>query len=411
MRRAFVVVALLAGTAFVFVTPPFQVPDEVGHYWRAVGIAEGQIGGPDVRLPRSAQTLVYTLWVETAGRPAVKFDRARLWRASAIAYDDRDRVTLRAIAPYTIVPSLPQAAACLIGRIFRIRPLVTFYLGRLLNLGAFVALVAAAMTIAPEAAFVFAAAGLLPMSLFLAGSFSPDAATIGATFVLIALVLRPASERAVAAGAFLAALCKPPYFLAALLGARTRRRTAILVVSIVAGASISFAVASHAFRPRSNVPVDPRAQLHFIAADPLRYAAVTARDFEAHGREYGEEMIGVLGWLDVRLPGFVVLLAALLLIATAVTSGLTATVRMRIGAVAIVIACAGAISLSQYLTWTPAGADFVGGIQGRYFLPILPLLLIAIGARWRPLPPWTIVIAFLIINFIAINAVVLRYGS
>jgi uncharacterized membrane protein len=34
-----------------------------------------------------------------------------------------------------------------------------------------------------------------------------------------------------------------------------------------------------------------------------------------------------------------------------------------------------AIAGALYLVWTPVGASQVGGIQGRYFIPILPLLI------------------------------------
>ena len=33
----------------------------------------------------------------------------------------------------------------------------------------------------------------------------------------------------------------------------------------------------------------------------------------------------------------------------------------------------------MYLTGTPLGADYIQGTQGRYFLPILPLILIALS--------------------------------
>ena len=410
MRRAFVVAALLIGTAFVFVTPPFQVPDEVGHYWRAVAIAEGQIAGSAVRLPKSSQMLVYLLWVQTAGQPEVRFDRARLRRAWALPYDDSTRVPLRCVGWYTVVPSLPQAAACLIGRVFRLRPLITFYLGRLFNLAAFVALVALAMTLAPAAEYLLAAAALLPMAMFMAASFSPDVTTIAMTFVLIALAPRPRSDGAFGVATFLTALCKPPYFLVALLGARTRRRLAIALIAMVAGAAITFLAGRGAFVTRTDVRIDERAQLRLVAAHPLHYAAVTAGDFVHRGREYGEEMIGVLGWLDVRLPGIVVLLAAGVLIAVALTSGVREGARVRIAALAIAVACALAISFPLYLTWTAVGADFVVGIQGRYFLPLVPLLLIAIGARMRPLPPWAVAGVFAVIDGVALVAVWSRYA-
>jgi uncharacterized membrane protein len=410
MRRAFVITALIVGTAFVFVTPPFQVPDEVGHYWRAVAIADGQLAGSAVRLPKCVQTLVYVLWVQTAGQPDVRFDRTRLRTAWTIPYDDSTLVPLNCVGWYTIVPSLPQATACLIGRIFRLRPLITFYLGRLFNLAAFVALVALAMTLAPEAECLFAAAALLPMSMFMAASFSPDVMTIAMTFVLTALALRPRSDGAFGAATLLTALCKPPYFLVAFLGARTRRRLAIALLAMAAGASITFLAGRGAFRTRTDVRIDERAQLRLVVSHPLHYAAVTAGDFVHRGREYGEEIIGVLGWLDVRLPGAVMLFATIAVIAIALTSGTRADARVRVAALAILAVCVLAISFSLYLTWSAVGAGEVAGIQGRYFLPLLPLLLIAIGIRPHPLPPWVVAAAFLVIDVVALYAVWSRYS-
>ena len=36
------------------------------------------------------------------------------------------------------------------------------------------------------------------------------------------------------------------------------------------------------------------------------------------------------------------------------------------------------IYLSQYLTWSRVGAELVDGPQGRYFLPLLPVLALAL---------------------------------
>ena len=33
------------------------------------------------------------------------------------------------------------------------------------------------------------------------------------------------------------------------------------------------------------------------------------------------------------------------------------------------------IFVALYLTWTPVGMDRIDGIQGRYFIPLLPILL------------------------------------
>jgi hypothetical protein len=69
----------------------------------------------------------------------------------------------------------------------------------------------------------------------------------------------------------------------------------------------------------------------------------------------------------------------LLLLAAALTGGdpaLALAAWQRRLAVAITGAVLLLLSLSQYVTWTPLGAGFVDGLQGRYFLPVAPVAAI-----------------------------------
>ena len=52
----------------------------------------------------------------------------------------------------------------------------------------------------------------------------------------------------------------------------------------------------------------------------------------------------------------------------------------RLGLFAIAAACAGAVVLAS-LTWTPANYLTIFGIQGRYLLPVLPLIMLALRGR------------------------------
>lgn len=45
----------------------------------------------------------------------------------------------------------------------------------------------------------------------------------------------------------------------------------------------------------------------------------------------------------------------------------------------IILAIMGLIFTSLYIQWTPANWSVIAGVQGRYFLPILPLLSLIIG--------------------------------
>jgi len=66
------------------------------------------------------------------------------------------------------------------------------------------------------------------------------------------------------------------------------------------------------------------------------------------------------------------------------------------------------VELSQYLFWTPVGADFLEGVQGRYWIPILPMALIVISRpsaapRWLPYAVAAVSIAANIAAFVALQ--------
>jgi uncharacterized membrane protein len=389
--RISLAVALLFGAAFALLTPPFQVPDEVGHYYRACAIAHGGFWPPVLN---------------GHGYTAVPIGSREL-----VSDHDVPFVPELAYVKYPIVfsplPFLPQALGCAIGDALHLRPLVTFYLARLMNLVCALAMVLLAARIA--APWLVIAPALLPMSLFLFGSLSPDALTIAMTFLATTLALA-GSPWVIAAAAALA-LCKPGYLLVPLLVFATRRRIgatigATVVAVIAAGAFVStlFIKTKWAFlRPG----VDDRAQLRFALHHPNRAGSALAADLVRHGVDRLEQLVGRLGLLTIPIPTISVVLALALLVAVALFAAPRVSTSQRVLAAIIAVATIGAVELSQYISWTAVGAKEVEGVQGRYFIPIVPLLLLAISrpnerARW---PASVVPVVMTFVNATALWAV------
>lgn len=82
---------------------------------------------------------------------------------------------------------------------------------------------------------------------------------------------------------------------------------------------------------------------------------------------------------------------------------------------AIVLATLVLISASQYAVWTPLGARFVEGIQGRYFIPVAPFAVWALHGPWLAgkIPAGRLrlaVAAFAILGFaFSVRAILARY--
>jgi uncharacterized membrane protein len=105
--------------------------------------------------------------------------------------------------------------------------------------------------------------------------------------------------------------------------------------------------------------------------------------------DYGRTLVGVLGHLNIPLPGALYLIYPLALVAAALSDprdpGELSPPR-RIALVGIFLACAGCVFTMAYLGWNPLGAETISGVQGRYFVPVLPLLLLALPAAGTRLP-------------------------
>lgn len=95
---------------------------------------------------------------------------------------------------------------------------------------------------------------------------------------------------------------------------------------------------------------------------------------------YWIRMMGAsLGWFTIQVPLFLIFLfLPLFLIAILPDEGgVGLSVKMRAllfvtGVLGIGMTCAGVL-----LDWTPYGTKSIAGIQGRYFIPYLPLFLLA----------------------------------
>lgn len=419
--------ALVAGLSFVAVNAPFQVPDEVGHYWRAAAIAEGAFaprGGaasPSAHVPRGVKEIVAATWVDTAGKVDGTVGLERLRRARAIELQRADPVLVKFPAFYTPVPYLPQATAFWAGSRLNAKPLTTFYAGRVANLVVMIALICAAMVLAPKAAWMFAAAGALPMTLHLAGSLSPDAFTLGAASVALALAVTtirfaPARYVAAAAGfALLLALCKPVYFLLPLIAiwngnAKGRKvaAAAVLSIAIFAGVVLSgFAASRATFNMRGAVDVDSSRQLASLATAPLRFARAVTGDYAVNHARYRHELVGRLGWLDVGLPAPLSNLAQLAFLLAAVTAARVVSGPQRGVALLAILGTLLLIATSQYLVWTAVGATTIEGIQGRYFIPLVAVAAVVLqGIEHRRVHGTTLVVLYATIGALDVIGIV-----
>ncbi len=418
----------LLGFACLVVTPPFQTPDSGNHLGRAFQISQGIL----IAEQRGQQTggLVPQALVADIGqygdlpfqpehRISFQVWRDRL-RASGHLTNDASVPLVFMNFPntsrYLPVPYLPQALGQLVARSLRAPDLIAIYLSGLFALISSSLLLLAAFRALDFSSrmttICFLVAGM-PMSAFLLGSISPDGQTLALALLAFALAHRVQHKpdaRTLAALVVVSSLlgaCKGLYCIVPLgllpvalsgLVRRGERVAASLFAACVAACAIlPTLIWSLLTRGQYNAlnpdpRIDPSEQIHFLLTHPITGFVLLARDFLSRAPNLVHSMIGVLGWLDTPLPHWLVILYAggmtLLVLFAAEGKGSSTALSIRVWMAGSCLAFAFAMSLISYLTWTPVGANAVEGLQGRYYLPIMPLLLSAAPVMVSPVQRW-----------------------
>jgi uncharacterized membrane protein len=130
-------------------------------------------------------------------------------------------------------------------------------------------------------------------------------------------------------------------------------------------------------------------KLRFMMSHPLHFPAVALTSLDYYD-ELWRQLIGVLGWLDTRLAtGAYALLSALLVVASLDRLQTSAVTRWRIGSTALITAAGYVVLvfLLFFVTSTTVDADRIHGLQGRYFVVLVPLLAATVAAAMPRSPP------------------------
>lgn len=413
-RWAFLL-GLLGVLPLVLLTPPLQVADEPQHFERAyqisrldlIGHAHGR--GAGAVLPASLSAMVR----DVLGTNAIDADRVVAPRPLSQSLAglrrplDPERVVFTdfaGAAPYSPLPYAPQAVAIALGRAAGMGPLALLYATRLANALAAIVLLALAVRIAPVARAAFAFAGLMPMALYQYASASPDAMTIATALLFTAIaaraIVRGWTGRTVAAAALLGAvfcshkLVYAPVLLVGLVPAMpgARLRGVVMngvVVLFATGVAIGWLALNSGLALTRLPGTDVHAQAAFLIAQPMAFPSILWGNLRTDAARYLVEMVGMIGWLAMPLPPTAYLLSLL---------GMTLAILIRrpgepelprlagIWQLLLVAGGIALVALALHLTWNVVGSPVILGVQGRYFLPLLPLLLLACTVLMR-LPP------------------------
>lgn len=421
LERVLLALVCAATLFFALTTPPFQAPDENQHYMKALLLSQGRIladerdGMIGATLPRDAIDLHRRDFPTDASPEARRFGAdmlARAWVADA-GRPGTIFAEFPNVASYAPTLYAPGAAGLRIGNAIGLPCLGAFYAGRLLNALTALAMLALALRCLPFGRMAMLGTALLPTFAYQVGSLSPDAVINAIGFLGLATALRVGfmgqALTALWLVAPLLALAKGVYLPLMAAGLRWQDRRCggfwLILAAMILGAAVfvgwmRYSGGSQALyhimsrKTGLSVMTAPLAdQLDVILNDPLGYVRILLSSVIERAPVYALQIVGRFGWNAILMPLLAYPLAALML-GAAVLNGAGARfgIWQRLWWAAIVVGTAVLIETAMYLTGTPPGADFIQGTQGRYFLPLLPLALIALSPN-RPVRGANMVLA------------------
>lgn len=408
----FVILGLIYGLAFLFVIPPFQGFDENTHFFKVAGLSEGQwmpekIGDKvGIYVPEGTWKLVNIFWPNTNVYFKEKLEVSDITSKLSISQDNKEKhfadLSGIAVAVYSPIPYIPSVFAIMIGKFFDLPPLILMYLARFSNLLVWLLLVYLAIRITPVYKWVFLILALVPMNIFEAASVAIDGLTIGLSFLMIAYILKLALGNnnfkktdffILAILGLLIALVKSIYILLFFLfllipsdkfkNHKMKYGFFFILFILIVLTSVGWIWLTNGLY----IPVfstwSVTGQIHFITGHFLYYLTILLKTVVNYGIYYLIMFVGDLGISGVSVPFIMVVIYFLMLIFVALVdkNEFKISLKQKLICMIIFIATCTAIFTFEYITWNPVGYNIILGVQGRYFIPIAPLLLVLYNKR------------------------------
>ncbi len=419
LPELYVVLALLLAGSLCVITPSFVVTDEANHARRALQIGHGELlaagasAGEDSNFLRVADEMsrlradVLTRIPEGSGFPNGRYTAAELRNVQGIRWSHHEEPTS---FPNTVVypPGfyLPAAAGLALAEAANMTIVRSLMLARFAEAVCAIAIGWLALRLCGRGRWIIFGYLLLPTILNLEASCSQDGLLLPAAALVAVLLFRAvAAGRALRDGELVAmvailALCVGarisylPLVLVMLvpsLEAKERRLgrplLGMLAVIAIVGA---WELAVHSLGTSIAANANPAAQMLFLRTHPV-HGSLSLMD--ALVRVIPVMMgkgLYMLGSNDVGPPHWLYGVMALGLLGIALLET-SIGVRRRSTRIVLLVVVTGVLcgtSLAEYIIWTPPGALRVSGLQGRYFIPLIPLCFLLIAPILTRLRRW-----------------------
>jgi uncharacterized membrane protein len=396
------------GALYLCLTPPTQVPDELGHFYRAFQISEGQFLG--IRQAGQEGGFIPTSLVSELDRFDVENDRelktslqswiSRMSESLPLTDEVLSKREYRSFAPmvlYSPFAYFPQALGIATGRTMRLTGLETFYLARFFCLIFATLAIFSCMTLLSFSTSFSGSFFLIigmPTCMFELASVSADVVTDCFAFLAVCAAFRLHNNwskkvfKILLVATVGLSLCKTLYLFIPLVAVApiflskdsSRREKLIQTFLLLLCCGLPCLCWSY-FSKNSYVPVRGNIpeQIRFLMGHPLHFFSALLHTMGSDSLWIGHGFVGILGHMDTPTPILFSLFYLGVLFGCSLLMPKPKLDRyMSRPSLGVIVMTFFLIALSEYLYWNYVGDTKIEGMQGRYFIPLAPLLFFSL---------------------------------
>lgn len=395
--------------------PPFYIPDEGAHFLRAYEVsrlhivnARGSVGTNMPCLDYAVVATKYHLiaWAQTKSTAEQHLP-------------DCTTNTRNTAGAYSFIPYIPAALAMRVAEFLEATVEHRLIASRAASLLVWITLIFVALRGLRSGMMLMGCLVLLPSFFWQLAAVSADGATLAACLIYVLIVLRSLQTAQVLPRSVLTQLL----LVATLIGSskgvyaplclfsfalwnQVRTHNTIFKLALLFLPTVACLIVFVFFAGLADPSLvylgngaNPALQIEHVLRHPLRYMGTV---FGSIGDSMNIGFISPSYAIPNTGRGFGITVFALLSCGTLLMfSSFEANRKIRLLAAAIAFILCVAVCLPLYLTYNPVAQNFILGLQSRYFLPILPMMFIALAfdstkvdwvrkrsyARWAPLLP------------------------
>lgn len=420
IEKIFLVVAVSFCTLLCITMPITKGHDETIHGFRIYEYVNGKIvsDGKNVNLQRGVVDAL-------KDKPSY----TSLFKQSKDNYNTNTEIVNieSRIASYSPITYLPQIIGIYIGKIFTSNALIQLYFARILNMIVCITMLYYAVKLIPFGKNVIFLISLIPIAIEGYVTLSADGITIATAILFISFVLylaygikeKVSSKQMIILLliSIVLAISKTVYlpmilFIFIIPKEKFKNNKYFWLCSIFLLASLADFI-WFLTGTKTNVGGQNQSAIAYIILNPIQYIGKVLYTIASRGCIYLEEIFGgYLEWNEnVKIYVFpiILLITTILLITKGEEESFKFKNWQKVLCLFIVISTIILIFTSMFLGWARLELNYIEGIQGRYFLPLLPLILLLLSRKFLDDENTTQNLALLILImqiFVIINVVI-----